>query len=163
MASAPSLSQETSDSIRVSVVREGDGPEPWLAALGDGPERSHRGATPEEAVQRLLAATNGPEQEEEPPAEASPQRSGKLLVRMPATLHDELAHAAEHEGVSLNQLITGILAGAVDWRSGDQPSETATGGDRISRRTASILLGANLVLVIVASAIAVALLVTAWT
>jgi predicted RNase H-like HicB family nuclease len=162
MASAPSLSQETPGSIRVSVVRNGDGPEPWFAELDDRPDLSRRGATPEEAVQRLWAATNGLAQEEQPPAEATPQHSGKLLVRMPATLHDELAHAAEHEGVSLNQLITGILAGAVDWRSGDQPSEAVVGRDRLSRRTSSVLLVANLVLVIVAAAIAVALLVTAW-
>ena len=40
---------------------------------------------------------------------------------MPATLHDELARAAESEGVSLNQLITGVLAGAVEWRFADAP------------------------------------------
>ena len=45
-----------------------------------------------------------------------PAHSGRLLVRMPASLHDELANAAEREGVSLNALVTGALAGAVGWR-----------------------------------------------
>jgi RNA polymerase sigma-B factor len=36
--------------------------------------------------------------------------SGRLLVRMPQTLHSELARVAEPEGVSLNTLITGALA-----------------------------------------------------
>lgn len=162
MASAPSLSQETPASIHVSVVRTGEGPEPWLAEIDERPDRSGRGATPEEAVQRLWAATNGTEPEEQPPAEAMPRHSGKLLVRMPATLHDELAHAAECEGVSLNQLISGILASAVGWRSGNQSSE-ATITHRLLGRTTSILLIANLVLVVVAAAIAMGLLVTAWT
>ncbi len=47
--------------------------------------------------------------------------SGRLLVRMPATLHDELANAAETEGVSLNQFITSALADAVEWKQDDEP------------------------------------------
>src|SRR3954469_22520711 len=42
--------------------------------------------------------------------------SGKLLVRMPRTLHADLARAADSEGVSLNQLIVGALTSAVAWR-----------------------------------------------
>ena len=53
------------------------------------------------------------------------RHSGKLLVRMPATLHDELAKAAEAEGVSLNQLITGALASAVGWRGSGEPRPAA--------------------------------------
>jgi RNA polymerase sigma factor (sigma-70 family) len=42
--------------------------------------------------------------------------SGRILVRMPQTLHDELAHAAEGERVSLNQFITNALAAAIGWQ-----------------------------------------------
>lgn len=42
--------------------------------------------------------------------------SGKVLVRLPSTLHRDLAEAAEEEGVSLNQFILGALAGTVQWR-----------------------------------------------
>ena len=53
--------------------------------------------------------------------EPQPQQnthSGRLLVRMPQSLHAELARVAEHEGVSLNTLITGALASSVAWRDG---------------------------------------------
>ncbi|WP_373526179.1 type II toxin-antitoxin system HicB family antitoxin [Nostoc sp.] len=38
--------------------------------------------------------------------------SGKLLVRMPKSLHRRLAETAEHEGVSLNQYIVSLLSAA---------------------------------------------------
>ena len=38
------------------------------------------------------------------------QYSGKLLTRMPRSLHRSLAQAAKLEGVSINQLVTGLLA-----------------------------------------------------
>lgn len=44
------------------------------------------------------------------------QPSGKFLVRLPVTLHGELAKEAEKEGVSLNQFVVAALAGAVGWR-----------------------------------------------
>ena len=34
---------------------------------------------------------------------------------MPAGLHEELAGAADRSGISLNQFITNVLAGAVGW------------------------------------------------
>ena len=101
----------------------------------------------------------------------APKHSGKLLVRMPATLHDELARAAEAEGVSLNQLITGVLAGAVDWRSGDDPArkpsradsgELPADADRISGRVTRIALLANFAVVLVAAIAAITLLLVAW-
>jgi antitoxin HicB len=39
-----------------------------------------------------------------------PTHSGRVLVRMPKTLHQRLAEQAEVEGVSLNQLAVAILA-----------------------------------------------------
>jgi predicted HicB family RNase H-like nuclease len=44
------------------------------------------------------------------------ERSGQLRLRLPAELHDELAAEAERQGVSLNTLIVGYLAGAIKWR-----------------------------------------------
>ncbi|MCL2861092.1 MAG: type II toxin-antitoxin system HicB family antitoxin [Firmicutes bacterium] len=37
--------------------------------------------------------------------------NGKILVRVPKTLHKDLIVQAQHEGVSLNQLIVYKLAG----------------------------------------------------
>jgi hypothetical protein len=50
-------------------------------------------------------------------AETPATHSGRLLVRMPGTLHAELAREADREGVSLNAFIVAALSGAVSWRS----------------------------------------------
>ena len=86
--------------------------------------------------------------------------SGRLLLRMPRTLHEELAKASERDGVSLNQFITGVLASAVDWRN-----ERAQASDRPKSgrpRGMAILLAANLVLVGLAAAAAIGFLIAAW-
>jgi RNA polymerase sigma-B factor len=100
--------------------------------------------------------------------ERQPQQgthSGRLLVRMPQSLHAELARVAEREGVSLNALITGALASAVGWRGGaveglDTPEQRAPRG---RREWTSIALAANLVVVVLAAIVAVVLLVVALT
>ena len=135
MASAPSLSEDTATSYRILLVRTGEGPDlAWRADVDELPNCSARGATPEEAVRRVWAAADralGPQHEQvedDGQPKAPPQHSRRLLVRMPATLHDELAHAAEAEGVSLNQWITSALASAVGWRTGgDQPASARKG------------------------------------
>jgi len=45
--------------------------------------------------------------------------SGKFLVRLPASLHAQLARAAEQEHVSLNQFTANALSAAVGWRQRD--------------------------------------------
>ena len=165
MASAPSLSEETATSFRVSLARTGEGPDTaWLAEVDELPNCSGRGSTPEEAVRRVWAAANVlPESAHERESTSSaPRHSGKLLVRMPASLHDELAQAAESEGVSLNQLITGVLAGAVEWRSADVAADVPGGGRWNSGRLTPIVLIANFAVVLVAAIVAITVLVAAW-
>jgi predicted HicB family RNase H-like nuclease len=41
---------------------------------------------------------------------------GKVLVRMPPALHDELVRRAREQGVSLNQLAVVLLAGGVGFK-----------------------------------------------
>jgi len=165
MASAPSLFEETATSFRVSIVRTGEEPgSAWLAEFDELPNCSGRGGTPEEAVRRAWAAATmltAPAPEREPDARPAPRHSGKLLVRMPASLHDELARAAESEGVSLNQLINGVLAGAVEWRSVDVVADVRTGGRWGSGRLTPIVLIANFAVVLVAAIVAVTVLVVA--
>jgi hypothetical protein len=79
--------------------------------------------------------------------------SGRLLLRMPRTLHSELARAAEREGVSLNAYITSTLAATVHWRSGARDS----GGSPLVRAA----LIADLVLVAVTAVLAIVLLAIA--
>jgi hypothetical protein len=107
---------------------------------------------------------------DEPPEKPAPKQrqrpgsySGRLLLRMPASLHEELARASDRDGVSLNQFITGVLASAVSWRNEDataaRPADEPP--KRGSRRLA-ILLAVNLVLVGVAALAAIGFLLAAW-
>lgn len=79
--------------------------------------------------------------------------SGRLLLRMPPSLHSELAQAAERQGLSLNAYITRILLGTIDGEEPPRPS-----GSRLLRYAVI----ADLVLVAVAALVAVALLIAAW-
>jgi RNA polymerase sigma-B factor len=115
-------------------------------------------------------ATPAPEPEE-PKA-----HSGRLLVRMPPSLHTQLAETAEREGVSLNTLVTGALAGAVGWRDGgaDEARHQLRNGSSAAapddppgtserRRTLlSVALAANFAIVAIAAVLAIVLLVVAW-
>lgn len=55
--------------------------------------------------------------------ESEEEYSGKFLVRLPKSLHRQLAEEAEREGVSLNQWITAILSRAVGSSQVLQPEE----------------------------------------
>jgi len=85
------------------------------------------------------------------------EHSGRLLLRMPRSLHGELAQAAEREGVSLNRLIvnrlSGSLSGAVT---------TPAQRDRPRSRLLSYALVANFAVLLVTGVAAVVLLVTAY-
>ena len=161
MVGAPSTVVETAQERRISLVRMTDGAsDEWLAEVQGFPQLSARGSSPEEAARRAWEAI---EASAEPPAmdgsPRAPSHSGKLLVRMPATLHDELARTAEREGVSLNQLITGALASSVAWRS--TTSTDAEAANRPLGLTRTVL-AANFAVVLLAALVAVALLLTAW-
>ncbi len=77
---------------------------------------------------------------------------------MPAGLHEELAHASDASGVSLNQFITNILAGAVGWGR----NETTVEAPKSRPKSLTFLLAANLVLVAAAAISAIAFLLAAW-
>ncbi len=79
--------------------------------------------------------------------------SGRLLLRMPPSLHSELAQAAERQGMSLNAYITRILLGTIDGDTAARPA-----GGRLLRYAVI----ADLVLVAIAAVVAVALLIAAW-
>ena len=172
MVGASSLAADAAPSYRISLVRAGEGPDAaWFAEVDDLPSTSARGASPEEAVQRAWSAAekslglaDAAPSSEGTRAKPSAGHSGKILVRMPSSLHDELAQAAAREGVSLNQLITGVLAGAVEWGADDERvrlrTEPTAAAD--ASRATRIVLIANLVVVLVAATAAITLLVAAW-
>jgi RNA polymerase sigma-B factor len=81
--------------------------------------------------------------------------SGRLMLRMPQSLHAELVEAAEREEVSLNQFITNTLSAAVSWHSeGERPTPTP--------RWLPAAVVTNIVVVVIAGLVALALLLVAW-
>lgn len=90
------------------------------------------------------------------PDDTAPHHSGRLLLRMPAALHAELAELARREGVSLNQFITGTLTEATTRRR----RGPASSRERASR-SVRIALAANFVALALAAGLAIALLMLA--
>jgi RNA polymerase sigma factor (sigma-70 family) len=96
-------------------------------------------------------------------ANAKESHSGRLLLRMPPSLHTKLAGAAKREEVSLNQFMTHALAAAVAWQEND------AGGDRGAHRRPApapgwlpVAIVANIVVVAIAGILAMILLLAAW-
>jgi len=116
------------------------------------------------ALDRLRAEVapedqGAPPPDDEPPepdpvaaAAAAEARSGRLLLRLPRSLHGELAQAAAREGVPLNTYITGTLAAAMA-----EPDPPARRRDRGTR-----LLVINAIVVALAALAGIALLLLAW-
>lgn len=88
-----------------------------------------------------------------------PAPSGRLLLRMPRTLHGELARRAEEQGTSLNQFITDALATTVGW--GTEERAAAASGERSSRAVLAALI-ANAIVIGLAAVAATAVLLLAW-
>lgn len=110
------------------------------------------------AYHRVMAAT--PSAAAEAEERSKPAPSGRLLLRMPAGLHAELARAAERDGVSLNGFITKALSARVGWGdgAGEQP---AADDDRRTRLVLAALV-ANAVVIGLAAAAAIGILLLAW-
>ena len=87
------------------------------------------------------------------PAQPRKERGGRILVRMPPPMHEELAQAAEREGVSLNTYLTNVLGSAL---RGEQQ------GTRPMPRWLPAAIVADMVLLALLLIAAVTLLVLAW-
>jgi RNA polymerase sigma factor (sigma-70 family) len=147
----------------VNSVPPGSG---WSAHVEELPGCAAHGATAEEAARGVEAAMRDwiadalEHGRDVPKARSAASHSGRLLVRMPQSLHAELARVAEREEISLNQFITGSLAGAVRWRG--HTDEPAAGGEaQPPPREVRKALVANVLLLAFIAALAVALLVIA--
>lgn len=101
----------------IQITREDD--TTWFARVVELPGCLTEGDTPEEAadlIQDALAAWLEIALEDGrpiPEPQTAETYSGRFVVRVPRTLHQQLVEAAEQEGVSLNQLINVTLAGRV--------------------------------------------------
>jgi multisubunit Na+/H+ antiporter MnhC subunit len=94
---------------------------------------------------------------EQPEDRDKPAPSGRLLLRMPRTLHADLAQAAEREGTSLNQFITAALATKV----GSGPDEARSEPSQTQSRVIAAALVANAVVIGLAAVAAIAVLIVA--
>src|SRR5215216_3519404 len=102
---------------RVSVVREHGRPEghEWTAHAEELPGCEAHGDSVAEAVQGIEDAIEEwiedalAKGREVPDPKTAASYSGRLMLRMPRSLHAELAGAAEREEVSLNQFIASSL------------------------------------------------------
>ena len=116
----------------------------------------------ETALARLRNELEGrpPDAPEPKQRKRAAQHSGRLLLRMPQSLHAELAEAAEREDVSLNQYITNTLAASVAWH-GPAEHEAGASGRTEPPRWLPAALVTNIVVVLIAGVIALVLLVLA--
>ena len=105
--------------IKLYPVKEDDGSETvWAAEIPDLPGCVGAGDTPQEALRAVedarkswieIALLEGKEIPT-PVAEDVLYFSGKFTLRLPKTLHKELAEKAEQEAVSLNQYLLYLIS-----------------------------------------------------
>jgi predicted RNase H-like HicB family nuclease len=152
----------------IELVKDAEPGGGWTAQVEELSGCAAHGATPDEAARGIEGAmrewiadalANG---REVPKPRSAASHSGRLLVRMPQSLHGELARAADREEVSLNQFITSSLASAVGWRRGadaaagqDEPEPAAgPSGTRVA-------IMANIAVLAIVAVVAVVLLIIA--
>lgn len=162
----------------VTLVHEDN--DQWVATIDALPGCSGRGPTPDEAVERaaeamtIWLASARRDGKDIPEPKTAQSHSGRLLLRMPQTLHAELARVAEREKVSLNQFITDVLAGALGWRTtgqkpragravrtlevDDKAGQTAVETPEEGSRFSSTVLVVNGILVALAAIVAIVVL-----
>jgi antitoxin HicB len=107
--------------VILTYDRDQDGNEGWVAEVAELPGCLSQGATPQEAAAKIRNAMLGwisvaLEDGHTIPEPGGEGYSGKFVIRVPSSLHRDLARAAREEGVSLNQFTSGVLASAVSWR-----------------------------------------------
>jgi len=187
---APTAKELADRPYRVTVDRdEVGGEERWVASVDELAGCTSTGKTRDAAVGGVQDAISAwintalEEGREVPEPAGKATYSGRLLLRMPRSLHRELTRAAERESVSLNQLITDVLASAVNWQGegerrprkpktaltqepGEQgltarPTGQSAHRARDPQRVLIIVLAANFVVIVVAAIVAIIVLMAA--
>jgi antitoxin HicB len=143
MSTHRSVDEISDDTVRyyvglpyqVALARDGtDEEQPWCARVEDLAGCTASGASAVDAVAAVPGAIAAwvtealAEGREVPEPRSARSYSGRLLLRMPLSLHAELAQAAERDQVSLNAYITAQLAVAVRahpaGRAAERPAAT---------------------------------------
>jgi predicted RNase H-like HicB family nuclease len=100
---------------RIALQYDSDGY--WIAEHPELPGCKADGETAHEALssldisRELWIESRQATGLEVPEPQEAPQYSGRFVLRIPKSLHRELANEAEAEGVSLNSLVSNVLAG----------------------------------------------------
>lgn len=158
----------------VLVRDEGEDSAGWTAKVEELPGCEAHAETADEATRAIRDSMEAwiaealANNREVPEPRSAASYSGRLMLRMPHSLHAELARAAERDDVSLNQFITSSLASSVGWRqqNGDAPAEPEAvedepSSDRTPGGWLSRAMVINAVLLGLAGIAAVVLLVVA--
>ena len=111
--------------FHISIVQDvsSDGHVGWVASVLELPGCLAQGRSPAEAAERIQDAMplyladliESGDAVPRPAIESA--ANGKVLLRLPRSLHERLVFEARREGVSLNQVASGALAAAVGWRN----------------------------------------------
>ena len=145
----------------------------WTAKVDELPACVGRGDDPEEAVRAVRGAMEDwiahalSKHRAIPEPRPESSHSGRLLLRMPQSLHYRLAQAAERGETSLNSFITGSLTRAVGAPNGEEGTARDTNGKHLGsgasepRRVPRAMV-ANLIVMGFAGIAAVILLILAW-
>ena len=110
----PSRKRDSFEGYQI-VVRWSEDDDCYLAYAPALPGCITHGATPEEAVRNGKEAVSLWLQDARAHGDSVPKPthkySGKMSLRMPASLHQKIAEEAERQGVSINQWVLYKLAG----------------------------------------------------
>jgi len=119
----------------ITMVRNesGDGDGAWVVWVEELPGCISQGDSAADATAMIDDAMRGWFQvaidHGDPIPEPRPESTykGKMMVRLPAGLHACLDAGARREGVSLNQFIATVLAGALGWTPAGRRSPSPAG------------------------------------
>ncbi|ADJ26737.1 HicB family protein [Dehalogenimonas lykanthroporepellens BL-DC-9] len=98
----------------------------YVAGYVELPDLTMTGESPEEAVRELLAEKadwfkTSLDEGIDIPLPVEPRKySGKIMVRIPPSLHESLIEIADAEGVSLNQVMVSALSRSVGRKEAGQ-------------------------------------------
>lgn len=115
--------------------RDDDGEHYWVAEIPDLPGCVADGETPDEAVESLGEAKrlwiearleNG---HHVPEPTDTRGYSGRLLLRMPKSLHRKLAAQSRREGTSLNMYVVSLLSGGAADAASERRAVAESAGD----------------------------------
>lgn len=98
---------EWSDADQAFVARV-----PAVGAAGHGDTAEDATRQARKAAEAMLDVLRE-ERRPIPASDAVADYSGRVLLRLPRSLHEQLARRAEADGVSLNQELVALLAGSV--------------------------------------------------